>query len=350
MKVKPLILSLLLGAGLSLFFACKKDDPAAGLRHYTKGVFVVNQGPFSGTGTVTWYNPGTGETVQDVFGAANNGAALGEFAQSLTLHQGKGYIVVNGANKVYVVDGETLQFLDSIPGLQLPRYVLPLDNQFALISQWGANGLNGSVAKVDLLTNQVVRTIPTGNGPEKMIRQADGLVVVPNSGGFGVDSTVSVLNFGNTAELSRLTVPGKNPSTAALAGFLNGPFGSPTFVYCAGSYLDPAPAGWVGPTGTAFGSGSPAPPFGYDLVASPDGQTLYLAAGGKVYAIDAAGMRVLFDQPALGLACDPTTGYLYCADAKDFNSAGEVVIYKPTGEKVGAFTAGVAPGQIIFIP
>lgn len=350
MKVKPFIFPLFFSIALALFGGCKKDDPGAGLRHYTKGVFVVNQGPFGGTGTITWHDPSTGETVQDVFRQANGGASLGEFAQSLTLFGGKAYIVVNGANKVYVADGETLRFTDSIPGLILPRYVFPLDTQFALVSQWGANGVNGSVAKVDLLTNQVILTIPTGNGPEKMIRQADGLVVVPNSGGFGVDSTVSLLNLANTAELFRQVVPGKNPTTAATAGFINGPIGAPTFVYCAGSYLDSAPAGWVGPVGSAFGPGYPTPPFGYDVVASPDGQALYFAAGGTVYALDATGLHTLFKQVAYGLACDPSTGYLYCSDAKDFNSAGEVVVYKPSGEKVGSFTTGVAPGQIVFIP
>ncbi|MBK9337502.1 MAG: hypothetical protein IPM98_13405 [Lewinellaceae bacterium] len=347
MKVKHIFLLLLCGF-LSLA-SCKKDDEPAGAGNYTSGLFVVNEGPFGGTGSITWHNPETGETVQDVFARANGGAVPGQFVQSLTLHQGKGYLVVNGANKVYVVDAVTFKFIDTIGGLALPRFLLPLDNNLALISQWGADGLTGSVLKVDLNTLEIVQTIPVGKGPEKMIRQGDGLVAVANSGGFGVDSTVSILNLGNTAELSRLVAPGKNPGSLAVAPFAVGPLGPYTIAHCRGSFLDAAPAGWVGAPMAIAGISHAIPAYGDDLVAAPDGQTLFFAAGGKIYALDKNGLSARFDQTAYGLGCDPATGYLYCTDAKDFNSAGEVVIYKPDGERVGAFPAGVAPGEVVFV-
>jgi DNA-binding beta-propeller fold protein YncE len=347
MKVKHIIILLL--CGLLGLQSCKKDDGPASAGNYTSGVFVVNEGPFGGTGSITWHNPETGETVQDVFAQANGGAVLGQFVQSLTLHNGKGYIVVNGANKVYVVDAVTFKYVDTIGGLALPRFLLPLDNNQALISQWGADGLTGSVLKVDLNTLQIVQAITTGKGPDKMIRQSDGLIVVANSGGFGVDSTVSILNLGNTAELFRLAVPGKNPGSLAVAPFAVGPFGPYTVVHCRGNYLDTNPAGWVGATAVAAGIGYTIPAYGDDLVAAPDGQTLFFAAGGKIYALDKDGLSARFDQTAYGLGCDPATGYLYCTDAKDFSSAGEVVVYKPNGERVGAFPAGVAPGEVVFV-
>ena len=347
MKVK-LIFHFLLAALAMGLFSCEKEKPAAA-GNYTEGVFVVNEGPFGGTGTISWLNPATGETVQDVFALANGGAALGEFVQSLTLHNGKGYIVVSGANKIYVVDAVTFTFIDTIPGLALPRYLLPLDDHLALVSQWGADGLTGSIARVDLNSFSVVGTIPTGRGPDKLIRQADGLVVAPNSGGYGVDSTVSLLNLGNTGELDRIVVRGKNPGTAAVAGFSTGPLGPNTFVLCQGSFLDAGPKGWVGPVSAAAGAGFDVAAYGNDLIAAPDGQTLYFAAGNKIYAVDGSGLRVLFDQPAWGLGVDPVTGYLFCGDPKDFNSAGEVVVYKTGGEKVGTYPCGVVPGEFVFI-
>ena len=116
------------------FSACRDardPDPPASGTDYSRGVLVVNEGPFGGTGTITWHDPSTGETVQDVFGQANGGAALGQFVQSVTVHDDRTYIVVNGANKIYVVDARTFEFLDTIGGLALPRYFLPLDDQFA---------------------------------------------------------------------------------------------------------------------------------------------------------------------------------------------------------------------------
>ena len=349
MKVKQIIVLLVLGLfGLQ---SCKKDDiPAAGTGNYTTGVFVINEGTFGGTGSISWYNPETGETVQDVFSKANDGAVLGEFVQSLTLHAGKGYIVVNGANKVYVVDALTFKFIDTIGGLALPRFMFPLSDDIALISQWGADGLSGSVAKVDLRTRQVVQTIPTGKGPEKMLLRPDGTILIPNSGGFGVDSTVSILGLGAQSEIARTAVPGKNPGTAAVAQFAPGPLGPYTFVLCQGSYLDANPTGWIGASASAAGIGYDIPAFGNDLVAAPDGQILYFTAADKIYKVDSGGVNALIDQRAYGLGCDPTTGNLYCADAKDFNSSGEVVVYSPSGQRLGAFPVGIAPGELVFIP
>lgn len=344
MKAKLLFLALLL-PGFFLFFSCKDDaDPQPAPGKYASGIFVVNEGPFGGTGSITWHDPATGETVSDVFARENNGAVLGQFVQSLTFHEGRGYIVVNGANKVYVVDAETFKFIDTIGGLALPRFFLPLDEHFAYVSQWGADGLTGSVARVDLRTLEVVGTIPTGHGPEKMTRGSDGLIYVPNSGGFGVDSTVSVLLPTTGQETGRAVLPGKNPaSVAEFAGA--SPAGR--YALCRGSFLDASPAGWVGPLENSTGFATPA--YGDDLVSSPAGDWLYFTAGGGIWRLAPDGSPVRwFDQAAYGLACDPATGNLYCADARDFASAGEVAIFSPDGQRIGSFPAGIAPGEIVI--
>lgn len=350
MKAKFLFPTLFF-LGVFAFFSCKDGDPlvsfdgpAPEAGQYATGIFVVNEGPFGGTGSISWHNPATGETVQDVFATENNGAVLGQFVQSLAFHNGRGYIVVNGANKIYVVDAQTFRYIDTIGGLTLPRFFLPLDDDFAYVSQWGAGGLDGSVARVDLRTHEVAGVIATGRGPDKMLRGADGLVYVPNSGGFGVDSTISILNPQTNQELQRILVYGKNPGSLAEGNFEGGPL---LYAHCRGSFLDPVPAGWVGPLNGTLGFSTP--PYGDDLVAAPDRSAVYYTAGGGIYTLDGAGHRKLFDQAAYGLACHPTTGNLYCADARDFSSAGEVVLYTPAGQRIGAFPVGIAPGEIIIV-
>ncbi len=340
------LLSLLLGS-IFLFPACAPDpelDPMPG--RYEKGVFVVNEGPFGGTGTITWHDPATGETEQDIFGKANNGAALGQFVQSLTFHNGKGYIVVNGRNQVVVVDAGTFAFLDTIVGLIMPRFFLPRDDRYGYISQWGTNGLNGSIAKVDLQTNEIVKTIPTGSGPEKMLI-ADGVLWVANSGGFGVDSTVShIFTATENGSISEPVFGQRNPiGLAKAAGVSTYPFA----VLCRGDYTDPNATGWLTKADAPNLSGVATVPGTDDLVASPDGNAYYFIGGGAVYAYSNAGLQKSFDQAAYGLACHPVTGDLYCADPKDFSSAGVVVIRKPTGEQVGSFPVGVAPGEIVIV-
>ncbi|MBL7802725.1 MAG: hypothetical protein JNL02_03245 [Saprospiraceae bacterium] len=347
MKAKSMFTGLLLLATLLFFYSC--TDNAAPLPpdpgKYSTGIFIVNEGPFGGSGSISWYDPASGEVVTDVFARENNGALLGQFVQSLTFHNGKAYIVVNGANKIYVVDAETFKFEKVIEGLFLPRFFLPLDEQTALVSQWGADGLSGNVVKLDLNTNTILQTIPAGSGPDKMLRTPDGLVYVANSGGFGVDSTISVLNVSEGVELLRILVHGKNPGSLAFFEWPSGQF--LPYAHCRGSFLDATPKGWVGPLdGTP---GFETAPFGDDLVSGPDGQSLFFSAGGSIWkVVYPAAPEKWIDQVAYGLACDPDNGDLYCADAKDFSSAGEVVIYNAAGDRIRAFSVGVAPGEIVI--
>lgn len=345
MKVKQIFPLFLLLVIFAFFPACEDcgDCVEPSEADYSTGIFVVNEGPFGGTGTITWHNPETGETVQDVFGKENDGAALGQFVQSLTFYNGKGYIVVNGANKIVVVDAETFKFLDTIGGLALPRFFQrSLANpNVAYVSQWGADGVSGSLAVIDLINNEVVKTIPTGSGPEKMFPLNSDVLYVANSGGFGVDSTVAVFSMSVEEVQHKFVVGEKNP--ACIARTNNG-----VFALCKGYYNDPNSMGWLGDFGPNT-VGIPVDKYADDLVVAPDGSTLYFLGGGAVWTFKNNTVSKLFDQPAYGLACHPTNGNLYCADAKDFNSAGEVVMYKPDGTKIGSFPAGIAPGEIVIV-
>jgi hypothetical protein len=341
---KQLLLSSTLLLTL-LFAACDRPEDLATAGKYVDGVFIVNEGTFNTKGSITWHFPYTGETVQDVFEQANNGAVLGQLVQSMTLYNGNAYVVVSGSNRIVVADAVTFKFKDTIGGLVLPRHFLPLDANTALVSQWGRGGLQGSVVKVDLRTNKVTATIRTGAGPDKMLLQPDGNVWVANSGGFGTDSTISVINPVTNTEVSRLRTGGKNPGSLA-RGVFNG---SRTYAHCRGSFLDATPRGWVGSVGGVSDPGVLTVPYGDDLVSSPDQSRLYFATGSAVFVVDASGVRELFKQSAYGLACQRQSGDLYCLDAKNFQVAGEGVIYNPAGQVVGRFTTGVAPGELVFI-
>ena len=90
MKVTQLYTLLL--TALWLFSSCNTtttcEDCPLPNGDYSSGIFVVNEGPFGGTGTISWYNPATGEVQDSIFEKANNGAKLGQFVQSLTFHNG----------------------------------------------------------------------------------------------------------------------------------------------------------------------------------------------------------------------------------------------------------------------
>lgn len=345
MKVRHFFQLLLLLTGIFGFAACNlgDDNPVVVTRDYSKGIFVVNEGPFGGGGSITWHNPETEETVQDIFGL-ENGGSLGQFVQSLTFHNGKGYICVNGIGLVVIVDQTTFKFIDTIGGLTLPRYFLPLDQNTAYVSQWGKDGLDGSIARVDLNTNTIVKLIPVGAGPEKMIFTDASTLMVANGGGLGIDSTVSVVDLVAETETARITVGGKNPGDLVKSALT----GSNPYVLCAGSFLDATPKGFLDKMAPA-GTGFDIPAYSTDLCANPSGNLLYFAGAGKIWTANQFTVTPLFNQSAYGLACHPVTGDLYCADAKDFASPGEVVIYNAGGLKTGSFQVGIAPGEIIIV-
>ena len=65
------------------------------------------------------------------------------------------------------------------------KYFLPVSNTVAYVSQWGKDGLNGSLARIDLATNKVVKVIPVGTGPEKMILADANIEDAVNGAAFG---------------------------------------------------------------------------------------------------------------------------------------------------------------------
>jgi len=336
MKVK-LIFFYLFIAVAACWTACNDDDPEPSKGKYDSGVFVVNEGPFGGSGSITWHNPATDETETDIFANNNNGALLGQFAQSLTFHKDKAYIVVNGTNRIVVVDANTFQFLDTIVGFILPRFMVVTSDNTAWVTQWGVDGLNGSIAKVDLNTNAIVKTVPLGKGPEKMFRDGNTLYV-PNSGGFGVDSTVSIFNLTTETEQSRQLVAGKNPCCVALL------FGDP-WALSKGSFSDPLPTGYI--SNMKNGVFSSTFPYGDDLLTASD-NTLRWVAGGFVWKNNGGQTTGFTNQQGYGLGFDSANNHLYCADPRDFASNGQVVIYKLDGTKIDSFPVGVAPGEVVF--
>jgi DNA-binding beta-propeller fold protein YncE len=325
-----------------LFFSCRHEQISlqGNAHNYATGVFVVNQGTFSLPGSITWHNPETGETVADIYGSANGGALLGQFVQSLAFLDDKAYIVVNGANKIVVANATTFSFIDTIGGLALPRYLIRAGNGFAYVSQWGADGLTGSLAKVDLATRKVVGTIPTGNGPEQMILRDDHTLLVANSGGYGVDSTVSVIDLTTGTETARLPVHAKNPCCVSQTHF-----GTPYYlVLCSGSYLDAVPGGRL--VSLDNGTGYDLPPYGSGMASTST--SVYACAGGSIYQLDASGFHLFVVQPAYCINVSDKTGDLFCGDAKDFSTTGTVAIYHSNGQPVSTFQAGIAPGQILL--
>src|SRR4051812_14357412 len=96
-KKLPVSSSLFCFVLLSLLAACNSNDDGP-KGEFSSGVLITNEGTFGhGNGSVSYYNPATGETQQDLFGAKNNQKQLGDVVQSVTIDGDLAYIVVNNS-------------------------------------------------------------------------------------------------------------------------------------------------------------------------------------------------------------------------------------------------------------
>ncbi len=330
--------------------SCGNDDdpfiPTAEPGKYENGTFILNEGPFSdGSGSITFYDEEKGETSQNIFQTENNDTPLGSIVQSMYIHNDRAYIVVNNSNKIEVVNANTFESIGTIAGLEQPRYFLPINNDKAAVSQWGADKATGAVVIVDLNTFEIGETIFTGVGTEEMIIR-DNHLYAANAGFLTPDSTVAVINLDNYTLTETIEV-GYDPAAFEIDNNNN------LWVLCKGHWdpeivyngsLMKIDNNNVATEALSLLSGVD------NLTIDKDKNTLFYTDFAQIFAFDiqATTSTAIYDQYFYGLDVDPVSGNLYAADAKDFTSNGEVLIINTSGVLQETISAGVIPGAFWF--
>jgi hypothetical protein len=345
--MKKIQLWAVLCALITLIFGCQPPEPNEIIAIYEKGVFITHEGAFAGgTGSVTFYN---GSIQNDIYSAANGGAAIGNVLQSMTIIGDKAYLVVNNAKRITVVDAKTFRFQDSITATVLPRYLLDIDGKKAFVSEWGAGGVEGAVKVLDLTTKKFTKTINTGKGAERMLRNGTAVWVV-NNGGFDADSTVAIIDIASEVVIRRI-VAGAAPNS--LVQDANGD----VWVLCGGNF-GAANGKLVQIKNNAIVATYNVPQGSNSLVANSTKNTLYFATNKGVYQKDLTTTTpsVFIEKPAAtasfgalyGLGIDPKTDNLFCADAKDYASKGVVYIFNNAKVLQDSLKTDVLPSNFLF--
>ncbi|MCD6112883.1 MAG: hypothetical protein J7J86_06410 [Bacteroidales bacterium] len=348
-KLNLLLVLALLG---TLFFnSCTKDDKKENFP-YDNGVFITNEGPFqSGSGTITFYDKATGLTQEKIFETVN-AMPLGNIVQSMNIFNNKAYIVVNNANKVEIVNSGTFESLGSIENFNLPRYFLGISLSKAYVSCW-----DNTVAVVNLDDNSIVKNIQTQSGPETMIKYNDKVFVL-NSGGFGVDSTITVINSETDEVLSTIQTA-KVPSGIQIDKNNNmwvlcsgqGWNGFPQETDTKGHLICLNPNDYSVVKDIIFPASDKHP---QKLIINKNKDILYYSYIDGVYSFDINSDN-LNDSPLISHAMFYNIGFdnndrtIYASDAKDFAQDGIVYIYNSNdGAVVDSINAGVVPGSFYF--
>lgn len=339
---------------LYYFSSCKKEDnnePSGGSSG--RKIYVMCEGNYTTVpGTISAINADNNTVENNLFGAANSGAALGDVVESMLLKNGKSYIVVNNSNKIEVVNQSTFVSSATINGFNQPRYIIGGGNNKAYVTEY-SSGLIGNLKVLDLNSNSIIKTIPLGHGPENLI-SSSGKIFISNTGVYdfgsgGVLDDTSVMVFDPITEAIIDTIAvGVNPS--AFVEDLNGKL----WVICNGNYTGVnASLVKINPVSRTVES-TVALPVAAGLARLAIDKTkskiyFVLAGAVKQFDINSGNIIDLINRNFYSLAVDPVNGNLICGDARDFNSNGWIIRYPANSSAaIDSFEVGINPGNFCF--
>jgi YVTN family beta-propeller protein len=320
----------------------------------SSSVYITNEGNFgTGNGSISIYDKATNSVSNDVYSSNNGGALLGDVVQSMEWINGSGYICVNNSSTIQVIDENHL-YVTAIQVSQ-PRYLKQVNTSKAYASDWGINGIQ----VIDLFSNTISSTIDCGTGPEG-IAVSNGFAYVCNVGGWGLDSTVTVINTNTDSVEANLTV-GDKPNSAVVdingnVWILTGGFTE----YDANWNVISETPGVLAMINTSTNTieTSLVFPIGNhpeDLVINGAGNKLYYSDGSWSKAVYEFGINdvslptiPIIDRSFYGLGYDPISNEIYGSDAVDFVQQGWVYRYATTGLVVDSFQVGIIPGSFAF--
>lgn len=355
-KSKYWIFSSLLLA-LFLFSDCGKDDespvdPVVEITEYNdEGFFILNEGPGStDIGSISYYHRNYGVAVNNIFQEANNGNIVGSGLQHMTIIENKAYIVAQNSNKVVIANPTDMTKLGEITGFQNPKYIAQVGPGKAYVSQWGADGTQGSIQIVDLNTNTITGSIQTRQGPQEMLRIGNNIYVAI-SGGVNSDSILTKINVLSNEILKTIEV-GTVPTYLEVDKDLN------LWVLTRGLIINPGD-----PTQNIRGNlvkieddevtlSLTVKPAASGLTMNRTKDRLYFVQNGWVYEhpITSTSIALIpfIEQYFYGLDVDPKNGNFIGTDAKDLVRNGEIFIFDSDRIPLDTVEVGTTPGRAVF--
>lgn len=319
-----------------------------------EGLFICNEGNFQyGNATLSYYNPETREVENEVFYRAN-AMRLGDVAQSMTIHNDRGWVVVNNSHIIFAIDLETFREVGRITGLTSPRYMHFISDNKAYVTQIWDNRIFIVDPQRYAITGyiEVPRMSMEQGSTEQMVQLGKYLYV--NCWSYQnrilkidteTDTIVAELEVGIQPTSLALDCRGKL-WTVTDGGFDGSPYG----------YETPAlyridPETFTIEAEFKFKRGD-APS---EVQINGAGDTVYWI-NDDIWAMSVEAERLpvrpLLDSRGTiyyGLTVDPTSGDVYIADAVDYTQQGKIYRYSAEGELIDEFYVGIIPGAFCWL-
>ncbi|MFP4469690.1 MAG: DUF5074 domain-containing protein [Bacteroidales bacterium] len=340
-----------------LLIACEKDDDFGEVSgegtKYTRGngVFVINEGNFGhGNASLSFLDLDSLKMENQIYYAATR-RPLGDVAFSMQIIGSEAWLVVNNSARVEILDLEDLSQAGSIGGFTSPRFMLPVNDHKAYVSDLYA----GHLSIIDLASREVSGTIELGCSSENLIMAA-GKVFVGFWSNFSFpdrqNNQILVIDPDLDLLIDSLKV-GKEPNSMALDKH------GRLWVLCSGGFMgEEVPSLWqIDPQVPGVISSMTFPEINSsptNLCINGTADTLYFLNQGIYRMPEEAS--ALPDQPLISeeehlfyaLAVDPETSVIYTSDAIDYQQRGLVLRYSPNGALMDSFQSGIIPGRFVF--
>lgn len=313
------------------------------------GLFIVNEGNFNySNATLSYYDPETRQVENEVFRRAN-GFKLGDVAQSMTIHDGKGWVVVNNSKVIFAIDLDTFKEAGRIENLTSPRYIHFLSDEKAYVTQIWDNRIFIINPKRYEITGYIEcpgMTMESGS-TEQMVQY--GKYVYVNC--WSYQNRILKIDTETDTVVDELKV-GIQPTSLVMDKY------GKLWTITDGGYED-SPYGHEAPSlyridaetftvekQFTFRSGDSSS----EVQLNGERDKLYWI-NSDIWCMDVTAERIPV-RPFLeyngtiyyGLTVNPANGEVYIADAIDYQQQGMIYRYSPDGELLDEFYVGVTPG------
>lgn len=359
-----------------LFASCSSDNnvaiddtetPDDNTTQKVNGLYVLNEGSMgSNKATIDFFDYNENEYRQNLYPEANPNEVkeLGDLGNDILIYGSKMYLVINGSNKVEVVDAKTVKKIKSID-LSNGRSLAAANGKVFVSSYDGPIDIDpdtplGKVYEIDTLSLDISRDVVVGYQPEGMTIINNHLYVA-NSGGYRVpeyDNTISVVDLTSFEEIDKYEV------AINLNKLQNDGKGN-LLVSSQGNYDDiPANLYKVDAETGEIVADYQTPISGFDI---KDGKLFFFT---NIYDANTNDFNKSFGyidlstdtvtesgfidatddiEAPYGIGINPENGDIFVTDAGNFSSTGLVYQFDSTGEFVEKFKAGIIPGHFAFL-
>ncbi len=348
---KLIALSLLLPLA-----ACMKWDYDTHVEEFDfsgPGLFICNEGNFQyGNATLSYYDPATNQVENEVFYRANS-MKLGDVAQSMTIYDNKGWIVVNNSHVIFAIDPITCKEVGRIENLTSPRYIHFLSDEKAYVTQiWDNRIFIVNPKKYEIIGYITVPNMTMESGSTEQMVQL-GKYVYCNC--WSYNNRIIKIDTETDQVVDQLTV-GIQPTSLALdkygklwtvtdGGYEGSPYG-----YEAPSLYKIDPASFTIERKWNFNLGD-APS---EVQLNGERDRLYWI-NNDIWQMDVTAEHIPShpflssrDTKYYGLTVNPSNGEVYVADAIDYQQPGMIYRYSPDGELIDEFHVGVTPAAFCW--